>query len=237
MTGAAPKGRLDVIGVGPGDPDLVTLKAARLIKAADVIVYPITESGRARARATVADHVGRDVIEFGFTLPMSIDPAPAQRAYDAVADDIRGHIAAGRTVALLCEGDPFFYGSAMYIYQRLESDCEIRVVPGVSSLTATAAVAGVPLASRNDVLKVLPAPLDESVLRAELSGCQAAVIIKVGRHFAKVRRVIEQLGRVGDTVLVEAATGEAQRVVALAQLPPDAQDYFSTVLITEGGAI
>lgn len=98
-------------------------------------------------------------------------------------------------------------------------------------------MAGVPLASRNDVLKVLPAPLDESVLRAELSGCQAAVIIKVGRHFAKVRRVIEQLGRVGDTVLVEAATGEAQRVVALAQLPPDAQDYFSTVLITEGGAI
>ena len=235
MTGAARQGRLNVVGVGPGDPDLVTLKAARLIAAADVVAYPVTESGRSRARATAGDHIGPEQVELGFRLPMSVDPAPAQRAYDAVSHDIRGHLAAGRTVALLCEGDPFFYGSAMYIYQRLAADCDVHVVPGVSSLTATAAVAGVPLASRNDVLKVVPAPLEEAALRGELDGCHAAAIIKVGRHFAKVRRVIEALGRVDDTVLVEAATGEAQRVVALAHLPAGAQDYFSTVLIAKGG--
>lgn len=234
MSAKAGYGSLDIIGVGPGDPELLTLMAVRRIGLADVVAYPVTESGRSRARTTAGAFIKSEQEELGFTLPMSVDPGPAQRAYDGVSLKIRAHLEAGRSVALLCEGDPFYYGSAMYIYARLSHDFTTYVVPGVSSLTAAAATAGRPLASRNDILKVLPAPLAEDVLRAELSACQSAVIIKVGRHFDKVRRVIEELGRSEDAAMIVSETGDEQRVVALSDLQPEAQAYFSTVLVTKG---
>lgn len=232
MSDTTKQGALSIIGVGPGDPELITLKAARLISEADVVVYPVTASGRARARRTAGAHITEQQTEFGYALPMAEERAPAQAAYDDVSARIRGQLEAGRQVALLCEGDPFLYGSAMYVFARLAGDYATHVVPGVTSLTASAAAAGRPLAGRNAVLKVVPAPLAAAQLKAQLAACDAAAIIKVGRHFEKVRRVIDELGLVDRAVMIGSATDEDQRVVPLDQVEAQAQPYFSTVLIS-----
>ena len=226
--------RFFVIGVGPGDPDLLTLKAVRLIGMADVVAYPVTRSGESRARRTAGEFITALHVELPYELEMSVDPKPAQRNYDAAAREIRGHLDAGRTVALLCEGDPFFYGSAMHVYERLASDYPTCVVPGVSSLTACAAAAGRPLARRNDVLQVVPAPLDEAALADAFGRCDAAVVIKIGRHFDKVRRAIETAGRLDDAVLIADAGGDAQEIRQLSKLARGEQIYFSTILIGSG---
>ena len=122
---------------------------------------------------------------------MVVERFPAQEVYDRAAKSLGEHLEAQRDVAVLCEGDPFFYGSFMYLFARRAERFPVEVVPGVSSLTACAAVLGAPLAARNDVLTVVPAPLDEAALKARLSNGDAAAIIKLGRHFAKVRRVLD----------------------------------------------
>lgn len=231
MTMAQQSGRLFVIGVGPGDPDLMTLKAVRLIERAEVIAYPATESGLSRARRTAADHVTTAHIEIAYSLPMSVDPGPAQAAYDDVSQRLREELDAGKCVALLCEGDPLFYGSAAYVYERLCQDYETEIVPAVTSLTACAAAAGKPLASRNDVVKVLPAPLHETRLRAELSAASSVAIVKVGRHFEKVYRVVDAAGLLDRAILIAQATDSGQCIRAMKDVAPGSQDYFSTILI------
>ena len=238
--------RFYIIGVGPGDPDLLTLKAVRMIGMADVIAYPTLSDGQSRARKTVAEYITKLHEELPFHLPMAVDPTAAQCAYDGVSAKIRAYLKAGQSVALLCEGDPFFYGSAIHVYTRIAGAYTTRVVPGVSSLTAGAAVAGLPLTVRNDVLKVLPATLEAERLEAELEVCDAAVIIKVGRHFGKVARVIRNAGLGTYALLVSAASQDDQHIVAFddlaASYPDNASDsgpggdgeqpYFSMVLIS-----
>ena len=228
-----------IIGVGPGDPDLLTLKAVRLINMADVVVYPVISTGHSRARKTVSEHVDERHQELPFHLPMEVDPAAAQIAYDDVTEKIRQHLEAGATVALLCEGDPFFYGSAIHIYMRLVDDYTTQIVPGVSSLMAGATAAGLPLAVRSDVLKVLPATLDTARLEAELAVCEGAAIIKVGRHFDRVARIIQDNGLGANAIVVSAASQDDQHVVAfneaVARQNEDARPYFSMILISRYG--
>ncbi len=228
-------GTLFVVGVGPGDPELITLKAARIIAAADIVVYPVTESGDALARGIAQAHLGGGQTEIGFTLPMRTERTPAQDVYDDVCGRLTTALEAGRTVALLCEGDPFFYGSAMYIHDRLSTQFPTEVVPGVTSLTAAATRLGRPLAARDDVLKVLPGTLDRSVLARELADCDAAAIIKVGRHFDKVRDVIGEAGLTEAASVVERATRDDERIRSLAEIGDDDMPYFSTILIYRGG--
>ena len=182
------------IGVGPGDPELITLKGARLLSACPVIAYPAPETGDSLARRIAAPHIPGDATEIIIRTPMSTDRFPAEEVYDRAALTIGEHLAAGRDVAVLCEGDPFFYGSFMYLFARLAEQWPVEVVPGVSSLMACAATLGAPLAARNDVLTVLPAPLDDAILSDRLAGCDAAAIIKVGRHFGRVRALLNTLG-------------------------------------------
>jgi precorrin-2/cobalt-factor-2 C20-methyltransferase len=155
---------------------------------------------------------------------------PANDVYDDYARAIAGHLAAGRDVAILCEGDPFLYGSFMYLFLRLAEDYPTQVVPGVSSLAACAAVAGAPLVSRNQVLTVIPGPLDEADLEARLEKSEAAAIMKVGRHLPKIRGVIEKLGRLDRAQYVERATMADQKVMPLADAP-DTAPYFSMILV------
>ncbi len=224
--------RFYVVGVGPGAPDLMTLKAVRLIGMADVIAYPMTADGQSKARRTAADYITPHHEELPFRLPMALDPAPAQAAYDGAAQQIRAHLEAGRSIALLCEGDPFLYGSAMHLFVRLARDFTTRVVPGVSSVTAGAAAAGLPLASRTETLKVVPATLSEARLNEELARTDAAIIVKVGRHFAKVRRVIEGRGLKAAAVLVEAVSHDEQRVFDWSQINDDEHAYFSMIILS-----
>jgi precorrin-2/cobalt-factor-2 C20-methyltransferase len=157
------------IGVGPGDPELMTLKGARLLNACPVIAYPAPETGDSLARRIAAPHVPDTATEIIIRTPMSIDRFPAEEVYDRAAREIGAHLAADRDVAVLCEGDPFFYGSFMYLFARLAEQWPVEVVPGVSSLMACAATLGAPLAARNDVLSVLPAPLDNATTRRQSS--------------------------------------------------------------------
>ncbi len=223
------------LGVGPGDPELITVKALRLLRAAPVIAYPAPETGDSLARRIAAPHMPVGATEIVIRTPMSADRFPAEEVYDRAAADIGEHLAAGRDVAVLCEGDPFFYGSFMYLFARLAERWPVEVVPGVSSLMACSATLGAPLAARNDVLTVLPAPLDDAVLGDRLATCDAAVIIKVGRHFGRVRALLNNLGLAEHARYIERATMSEQRIVALDEVDSESVPYFSMVLVHTRG--
>ncbi len=227
------KGTLYGVGVGPGAPDLITLRAARLIENATVVAYPTLAGGDSFARAIAADLIRPDAREIVMDVPMTVERAPAQAAYDTGADTIAAALLNGDDVVCLCEGDPFFYGSFMYLFARLNGDFNVEVVPGVTSITACAATAGMPLVARNERLTVLPGPLPEAELRARIEGAESVAIMKVGRHLPKLRAVIEDLGLLEQAVYVERATLAAEVVLPLAQAPEKAP-YFSMILLTKG---
>lgn len=223
-------GTLFLVGVGPGDPELVTIKAARIIAAAPVVAYP--DNGLALEIAKA--HVGHATQKLPIALPMTTERGPARAAYDGAATDMLEHLGAGRSVAYLCEGDPLFYGSAMYLLQRVAGHAPIEIVPGITSLTAAAATLGRPLAARNEVLKVLPAPLEDAVLRAELANAPAAAIVKVGRHFDRIRTLLRESGHAAGAVVIEHATMPRQRVTPLLDFAHGERPYFATILCYAG---
>lgn len=226
-------GKLYGVGLGPGDPELVTLKAHRLISCAQVIAYPALEGGDSFARSIVAEFISDTCTELTISIPMSVARKPAQDAYDAGAAAIAAHLDTGRDVVVLCEGDPFFYGSFMYLFSRLADRFETEVVPGVTSVTACAAALGRPLAARNEVLTVIPGPMPEAEMRDRIAAAEAVAIIKVGRHLPKIRRVLQALGHEGRAGYVERASLSAQKVLPLAEAPAEAP-YFSMILMTKG---
>ena len=221
------------VGLGPGAPDLMTLRAARLIESASVVAYPTLAGADSFARAIAADLIAKNAQEIVMDVPMSVERAPAQAAYDKGAAEIAAALDAGQDVVCLCEGDPFFYGSFMYLFARLSDRYRVEVVPGVTSITACAASAGLPLAARNERLTVLPGPLPEAELRARIDGAESVVIMKVGRHLAKIRAVIADLGLTASAVYVERATLPQEVVLPLAEAPEKAP-YFSMILLTKG---
>ena len=160
---------------------------------------------------------------------------PAAEVYDEAAATLGARLEAGCDVAVLCEGDPFVYGSFLYLFERLARRHRVEVIPGVSSPMACAAVLGLPLAARNDVLTVIPAPLDDQRLTAQLANCDAAAIVKVGRHLEKVRRVVDGLGLLQRAHYVERASMAAERILPLADVEPPAP-YFSMVIVHKRGA-
>lgn len=225
---------LHLVGVGPGDPELLTLKAARILGAAAVIAYPATRDDSALALEIAASHVNSAAQRLPITVPMSVERGPAQAAYDVAAALILSHLRAGKSVVYLCEGDPLFYGSAMYLLARIAGQAPVEIVPGVTSLTASAAAIGRPLAARNEVLKILPAPLPDATLRAELAAAPAVAIIKVGRHFDRIRVLLRETGHAENALVVEHATTSRQRITKLADFPHDERPYFSTILCYAG---
>ena len=221
------------VGLGPGDPELMTLKAHRLISGARVVAYPALAGAESFARSIAAAAIAPQAREIVMEVPMTTARAPAQAAYDRGAAEIAGALEAGADVVCLCEGDPFFYGSFMYLFARLSGRFEVEVVPGVTSITACAARAGMPLAARNERLTVLPGPLPEAELRARIEGAESVAILKVGRHLPKIRAVIESLGLAGRAVYIERASLPGEAVRPLAEAPEKAP-YFSMILLTKG---
>lgn len=223
------------LGVGPGDPELLTLKALRLLRTAALVVYPAPERGASLTRAIVAPHLCAGGDEMAIRVPMTAARFPADEVYDRAAAAILARAAAGDDVAVLCEGDPFFYGSFMYLFARLADRAPVEVVPGVSSLTACAARLGLPLASRNDVLSVVPAGLNDDELARRFAAADAAAAIKVGRHFARLRRVLDELGLAKHARYIEHATLANERVIPLDAVDPAKVPYFSMVLVHKRG--
>ena len=224
-------GTLHGIGLGPGAPDLLTLRAARLIAGAAVVAYPSLAGGDSFARSIAADLIPPGAEEIRIDVPMTRDRDPAQAAYDDGAARIADRLAGGQDVVCLCEGDPLFYGSFMYLMARLRDRFPVRVVPGVTSMTACAAAAGLPLAARNEVVTILPGPLPDDALRDRLRSTDTVVLMKVGRHLPRLRALLADEGL--DGAYVERATLGAERVLPLADAPEDAP-YFSMILVTKG---
>jgi precorrin-2 C20-methyltransferase/precorrin-3B C17-methyltransferase len=231
-------GRLFGVGVGPGDPELVTVKGARVIAGADVVAYLAARHGRSMARRIAAPYLRDGQIELAMTYPVTTErsdhpggyEAALREFYDAAAGQIAAHLEAGRDVAVLCEGDPFFYGSYMYIHDRLAVRYRTEVIAGVTSFSAAAAATGTPLARRDDVFTVLPGTLPPDVLAARLRSTDAAVVLKLGRTFASVRRAAEQAGVAARGVYVERASSPEERSAPLAEVVGDVP-YMSLVLV------
>lgn len=228
-------GTLYLVGTGPGDPELLTLKAARILGSADVIAYPQKQGEPSLSFRIAESHLNRQAELLPVEIPMAVEREPAQAAYDNLAEVLLERLEAGKPVAYLCEGDPLFYGSAMYLIARIGEAAKIVVIPGITSLTATAAAIGRPLAARNDVLKVLPATLDDERLRKELQGTEAIALIKLGRHFDRVRSLLEDTGHAENAMIIEHATGKNERITALKDFASDARPYFATILCYRGG--
>jgi precorrin-2/cobalt-factor-2 C20-methyltransferase len=220
------------VGVGPGDPELITLKSLRLIKSTEVIAYPKLKGSRSFARNIIEEFIDLPKFEIAIEIPMTVNRLPAQRAYDAAAQEISSHLNMGKNVVFLCEGDPFFYGSFMYLHSRLYKKYLVEIVPGVSSMTACAAMAKKPLAARNEVLTVLPGPLSKKELERRLADNNSSAIMKVGRHIKKIKSVIDRLGLMDSSLYIERASLKEQRILKLIDAP-ELAPYFSMILVSK----
>lgn len=231
-------GRLAILGMGPGDPELMTLKAARLLREAQVVAFFAKRGQPGHARRIAEGHIPADAEELRFAYPYTTevsldDPRYAidlAACYDAAAEAIGARLSAGRDVALLCEGDPFLYGSAMYVFDRLAAEHPTMVVPGVCGMSACWSQAQVPIAHGDDVLCVLPGTLEESALADRLGTCDAAVIMKVGRNLGKIQEAVRRAGKLARAVYVERGSMPGERILPLAEVE-EAAPYFSMVLI------
>lgn len=244
MTETQRTGRLFGVGLGPGDPELVTVKAARLIGAADVIAYHAAGHGRSNARAIAAGYFRDGQIEEALIYPVTTGTTDHPGGYQGAIDEfyeesaarLAAHLDAGRDVVVLAEGDPFFYGSYMHMHKRLAGRYEATVVPGVTSVSAASAVLGRPLMERDEVLTVLPGTLGAKELAARLSGTDSAAVMKLGRTFEGVRAALAEAGRLDDAWYVERATTGRERSLPLREVDPATVPYFSLALLPSPAA-
>ncbi|MEX2982737.1 precorrin-2 C(20)-methyltransferase [Streptomyces sp. C36] len=232
-------GRLYGVGLGPGDPSLMTLRAVETIAAADVVAYHSARHGRSIARSIAERHLRPDHIEERLVYPVTTETtdhpggyrAAMEEFYEEAAARLAAHLDAGRTVAVLAEGDPLFYSSYMHMHKRLAHRYPTEVVPGVTSVSAAAARLGEPLVEAEEVLTILPGTLPEEELAARLAATDSAVVMKLGRTFPAVRGALERAGRLEEARYVERATMSGERTGRLADIDPESVPYFSVAVL------
>lgn len=238
MTAAA-KGRLTGVGTGPGDPELLTLKAVRALSEADVVAFFCKKGSAGNGRTIVAAHIRPGTVELPLVYPVTVEThkdeadyrGPIADFFDRSAREIATHLDQGKNVAVLSEGDPLFYGSYMHLHVRLAPHYEAEVVAGVTAMSGCWSMAGLPLVQGDDVLSVLPGTLSEEKLTERLSDTDGAVIMKVGRNLPKIRRALQAVGKLSEALYVERGTmsnGSAQRLADRDESPAP---YFSLVLV------
>ena len=236
---STPVGRFYGVGLGPGDPELVTLKAARLIRDADVVAYHAGVGKQSNARRIAADLIPAEAIEEELRYPVTTGATehPGGYAgaladfYEESAERLAAHLSLGRTVVVLAEGDPLFYGSFMYMHDRLSDRFPTEVVPGVPAFAAATAATASPLVRQTDVLTVLPGTLPEPELARRLADTDGAIIMKLGRTFPAVRSALAQAGRLEHAVYVERASMPAERWLPVADVDPATVPYFSLIVV------
>lgn len=243
MSAEIARGRLLGIGLGPGDPELLTVKAVRLLQGAPVVAYFAKAGRRGHARLIADSWMPAACEEMPLHYPLTTEKHFSDPAYLAAMGDfyrvaaqaIAAHLRAGRDVALLCEGDPLFYGSFMHLYMRLRADFDVTIVPGVSGMSGCWTAAGAPMTWGDDVLTVLPGTLAAAALAQKLAGSDAVVVMKIGRNFAKVRAAIEAAGLLERAIYVERGTMSNEIVMPLKDKLDTAAPYFSLVLVPGDG--
>jgi precorrin-2/cobalt-factor-2 C20-methyltransferase len=236
MSGA---GRLIGVGVGPGDPELVTLKAARALSEAEVVAFFAKRGEAGLARRTAAPHLRSGVAELPLFYPVTTEIPKCSAGYrdalcafyDAAAEKIAQQLETGRDVVVLCEGDPLFYGSYMHLHARLAPRFAAEIVAGVTGMSGCWSAAAAPMAQGDDVFTVLPATLPEAELARRLSDADAAVVMKIGRHLPKLRRALQCSGRLERALYVERGTMADAKMLPLAAKLDDEAPYFAIVLV------
>ena len=232
-------GTLYSVGVGPGDPELLTLKAARILAAAPAYAYFAKRGRPSHARTIAAAHLrpGAQALRFDYPFTTEVPLADPRYAiemasfYQAASATIAAKLDVGVSVALLCEGDPFFYGSAMYVFDHLSPRYGHEVVPGITGMSGAWGRAGLPMTHGDDVLTVLPGTLDGADLALRLRDTDAAVIMKVGRNLPKIRQALAATGRTAQARYVERGTMPDERILPLTDAPDGPAPYFSLVLV------
>ncbi|MDX3928369.1 MAG: precorrin-2 C(20)-methyltransferase [Shinella sp.] len=236
---SAPSGRLYGVGTGPGDPELLTLKAVRAIGEADVLAY-FAKAGRSgNGRAIVKGLLKPGMTELALYYPVTTEidkdhedyRTQIAHFYDVSAQAVAEHLEAGRTVAVLSEGDPMFYGSYMHLHVRLAHRFPTEVIPGITAMSGCWSLSGLPIVQGDDVLSVLPGTMIENELMRRLADTQAAVIMKVGRNLPKIRRALSASGRLAEAIYVERGTMPQSRAIRLSEKLDDTAPYFSLVLV------
>lgn len=222
------------IGVGPGDPELMTMKAVRLLGCCDVVAYPTNINGDSFALSIAQEVISSNAIRLPIFVPMNRKRDPARKAYETASQHIEQHLLKGRSVAYICEGDPFFYGSFAYLYAYLRTDYNIGIIPGISSVMACSAASGKPLAGRNDTFKIVPATADIYNIKLALQQDDSLAIIKIGRHFEKVRSLLCELDLLNQAMVIESATTDHERIYKVADWQGETLPYFSTILVYRG---
>ena len=232
-------GRLIGVGTGPGDPDLLTVKAVKAIQGCDVLAWFAKEGRRGNGRGIVDGIVRDGTIELPLYYPVTTEihrqkPEYVHQVtsfYEASTEAIAAHLDAGRNVAVLSEGDPLFYGSYMHLHVRLANRFVAEVIPGVTAMSGCWSQANLPIVQGDDILSVLPGTLDEDQLVRRLRDTEAAVIMKVGRNLPKIRRALAEAGRINDAFYVERGTMANTAMTPLAAKSDDEAPYFSIVLV------
>lgn len=231
-------GTLYGIGVGPGDPELITVKAARILAAARIVAHFRKRCSPGHAWTIAHPHLSPGVRELALEYPVTTEIAFSETGYiDAISsfystasESIRQLLEEGEDVALLCEGDPFFYGSFLHMYERLRRSVPIVAVPGVTGMSGCWTSAAAPIALGDDVLTVLPGTLEKEALAAKLRSTDAAVIMKVGHNLPKIREALSAAGRLDEAIYVERGTMAGERIAPLSEVA-EAAPYFSIVLL------
>lgn len=229
-------GKLYGVGLGPGDPELVTVKAARLINEADVVVFHSAQHGRSVAKTIAAPYFRDGQVMEQLVYPVTTEDTDDYQGeidafYEEAAAKLAAHLDAGRDVVVLAAGDPFFYGSYMHMHKRLADRYEWEVVPGVTSVSGASAVLGTPLVERDEVLTILPGTLPPAELATRLADTDSAAILKLGRTFGNVKAALEASGRLDGAWYVERATTGRQKMSRLADVDPADVPYFSLALL------
>lgn len=232
-------GRLYGVGTGPGDPELMTLKAARVIGEADVLAWFAKAGRTGNGRGIVNGLLKPGMLELPLYYPVTTEidkdhddyKTGIAAFYEESAQAVAAHLEAGRTVAVLSEGDPMFYGSYMHLHVRLSGRFPTEVIPGVTAMSGCWSLSGLPIVQGDDVLSVLPGTMPEGELSRRLADTQAAVIMKVGRNLPKIRRALFDSGRLSEAIYVERGTMPESRSIRLSEKMDDAAPYFSLVLV------
>lgn len=227
------------VGLGPGDPELMSVRADRLVRNATHIAY-FRKAGRpGRSRTIVEGMLRPDVVEIAMEYPVTTeipldDPAYAESLagfYEEVAEDIRKTARTGADIVVLCEGDPFFYGSFMHLYTRVKDHLPVQVVPAITGMSASWTATGIPITWGDDVLSVLLGTMSEEDLTRHMIAADAIVVMKVGRNLPKVRRALQRAGKADRAWLVECASMAEERALPLAEAGERASPYFSIILV------
>jgi precorrin-2/cobalt-factor-2 C20-methyltransferase len=232
-------GRLIGVGVGPGDPGLLTLNAIAALGKADVVAHFAKVGNASNARTIAASHLKHGVEELPLLYPVTTEIPKEDAAYrdaisafyDSSAASIASRLDAGSVVAVIAEGDPLFYGSYMHLHVRLASRYPTEVIAGVTGMSGCWSAIGTPMAQGDDVFTVLPGTLPEYELERRLADADAAIVMKIGRHLAKVRRALDRAGRLDRAIYVERGTMANAAVMPLVDKLDTYAPYFAMVLV------